>query len=348
MVCVFVSVCVFSDWVFADHLVSLPYLVLPPLLWVAYRFGVAGATVTVAVVAGIAIMGTVDQHGVFGTGPSHSALLTLQIFIGVIAVTTLLLGAASAERLRYAMALARANHRLRERTRQLEYVNRELESFSYSVSHDLRAPLRAIDGFAAILSDESGNKLDEQGKDYLRRIRVAAQHMGKLIDNMLQLARIGRARLRKERVDVTAMANSIITELRQANHHRQCRFECDAGLSMCADADALQLVFQNLIGNAWKYTAPRDDAWIHVGSRQEDGKTIYFVEDNGVGFDMRYVDRLFVPFQRLHGAEFEGTGIGLATVARIIGRHGGQCWATGEVGKGACFCFTFGADGEKS
>jgi signal transduction histidine kinase len=174
---------------------SLPYIVLPLLLWAAYRFGLTGATGAIAVVAAIAIIGTVYQHGAFGSGSSHSALLMLQLFIGVISITTLLLGTATEERNSRQQPLRQANRRPEERSRELEQSNRELESFSYSVSHDLRAPLRAIDGFAAALCDDCAGTISEQGNDYLRRIRSAAQRMGKLIDEMLELSRVTRIAL---------------------------------------------------------------------------------------------------------------------------------------------------------
>jgi signal transduction histidine kinase len=170
--------------------------------------------------------------------------------------------------------------------------------------------------------------------------------MEKLIGDMLELARVTRAALHRQSVDLSAVAGKIVVELRRGDRQRVCGFECDAGLSARVDPRLFRLVIENLIGNAWKYTATREDAWIHFGSRRDGNKTVFFVEDNGVGFDMHYADRLFSPFQRLHGTEFEGTGIGLASVARIIRRHGGDYWGTGEVGKGACFYFTVSDDGD--
>ena len=168
--------------------------------------------------------------------------------------------------------------------------------------------------------------------------------MEKLIDDLLELSRVSRTALHRQSVDLSAIAEKIIAELKRGDRQRDRRFECDAGLSARVDPRLFRLAIDNLIGNAWKYTATRKDAWIHFGSRRDDNKTVFFVEDNGVGFDMRYAAKLFSPFQRLHGAEFDGTGIGLASVARIVRRHGGNYRATGEVGKGACFYFTVSDD----
>ena len=230
---------------------------------------------------------------------------------------------------------------LGERTEQLQAANKELEAFSYSVSHDLRAPLRTLDGFSQALLEDYGDELDELGKDYLQRVRYAAQHMAQLIDDMLSLSRITRSEMRCEKVDLTALARSIAAELKQRQPERHVEFIIAEGLAGNGDARLLRVVLDNLMGNAWKFTRTRECARVEFGHTKADGESAYFVRDNGVGFDMAYVDKLFGAFQRLHSpVEFEGTGIGLATVQRIIHRHGGRVWAEGAVNQGAIFGFT--------
>jgi len=228
-----------------------------------------------------------------------------------------------------------------ERTIQLEAANRELEAFSYSVSHDLRAPLRGIDGFSQALLEDYADTLDDQGRDYLRRVRSATQRMAGLIDDLLNLSRITRGELRREAVDLSAQARSVAEQLRQAQPERQVEFHIADGLTAEGDPRLLRIALENLLGNAWKFTGKTDPAVIEFGLRRERGEAIYFVRDNGAGFDMAYAGKLFGAFQRLHDVrEFEGTGIGLATVQRIIRRHGGRVWAEGESGHGATFHFT--------
>lgn len=230
--------------------------------------------------------------------------------------------------------------RVHERTLQLEAANRELESFAYSVSHDLRAPLRAIDGFSQALMEDYSPVLDEDGLDYLQRVRKASQRMGQLIDDLLMLSRVTRSEIRKERVNLSAIAHEVVGELRQIEPERQVEFNIEDNLIVNGDARLLQIVLENLLSNAWKFTAQKYIPRIELGYNEESGE--YFVRDNGVGFDMTYVDKLFGAFQRLHtDHEFEGTGIGLATVRRIIHRHGGSIRAEGHVGKGATFHFSF-------
>ena len=231
--------------------------------------------------------------------------------------------------------------RVIERTAQLEAANKELEAFSYSVSHDLRAPLRGIDGFSQALLEDYSDRLDEQGRDYLRRVHAAAQRMAHLIDDMLKLSRISRAELRREEVDLSALARSVVEQLRKAQPERRVEVHIADGLKSQGDPQLLRIALENLLGNAWKFTGKTAEALIEFGATQEGGETVYAVRDNGAGFDMTYVDKLFKAFQRLHDArEFEGTGIGLATVQRVIRRHGGRVWAEGEPGRGATFYFT--------
>ncbi len=236
---------------------------------------------------------------------------------------------------------AELEQRVRERTAQLEAVNKELESFSYSVSHDLRAPLRSIDGFSQALLEDYTDRLDEQGKDHLKRVRNAAQRMSQLIDDLLILSHMTRSEMKRETVDLSALANTIATELQKAQPERQVEFVIAEGIAVNGDAALLRAVLENLLGNAWKFTSKHPTARIEFGVAQHEGEPVYFIRDDGAGFEMKYADKLFQAFQRLHSpSEFPGTGIGLATVNRIINRHGGRIWAEGEVEKGAVFYFT--------
>lgn len=230
---------------------------------------------------------------------------------------------------------------VQRRATELNAVNKELEAFSYSVSHDLRAPLRSIDGFSRVLIQSYGDKLDEKGKDYLERVRAASQRMGQLIDDLLMLSRVTRKEMRREPVDLSLMARDIAREIMAADKERQVEFQITPHLVGKGDPELLRLVLGNLLWNAWKFTSTRPSATIEFGVAEEGGKLAYFVKDDGAGFDMAYAHKLFGAFQRLHGvAEFPGSGIGLATVQRIIRRHGGRVWAEGAVGKGATFYFT--------
>jgi len=231
--------------------------------------------------------------------------------------------------------------RVAERTAQLEATNKELEAFSYSVSHDLRAPLRSIDGFSQALLEDYGDRLDADGHDYLQRVRSATQRMSQLIDDLLSLARVTRSALHYESVDLSAHARAITDQLQQAEPDRQVEFLIAPDLIAQGDGRLLNVMLENLLGNAWKFTVKRPCATIEFGAVPYDGRVAYFVCDNGAGFDMAYADKLFGAFQRLHPmSEFAGTGIGLATVQRIIHRHGGHVWAEGAVEQGATFYFT--------
>ncbi|GMQ87178.1 MAG: hypothetical protein BMS9Abin08_0376 [Gammaproteobacteria bacterium] len=233
-----------------------------------------------------------------------------------------------------------------QRTADLQNVVGELEAFSYSVSHDLRAPLRGIDGFSDALLQDCADQLNDEGKEYLRRIRASSQRMGVLIDDLLTLSRISRKELKSTGVNLSAIAKSVVAQLQQDDPQRAVSCEIGEGLCTVGDNNLLTVVLDNLLGNAWKYTGKTADARIELGSAIRDGEAVFFVRDNGAGFDMRYADKLFGVFERLHGREFEGTGIGLATVKRIIERHGGRVWGEGEPGKGACFFFSLPAGGK--
>lgn len=230
-----------------------------------------------------------------------------------------------------------------ELVRDLEHKNRELESFSYAVSHDLRAPLRRIDSFSRAVLESQGERLDEPGRRFLSRVREASQHMSQLIDDVLYLSRVTRADLREQEVDLSALASLILTRLQESEPDRDVEVKVRPGVVVTGDGQLLKIALENLLENAWKFTAKQPETRIEFGMTQVSGEPTYFVRDNGAGFDMTYADRLFGPFQRLHPQdEFPGSGIGLATVQRIIHRHGGRVWAEGLVGQGATFQFTLG------
>ena len=231
--------------------------------------------------------------------------------------------------------------RVRRRTAQLQAANEELEALSTSVSHDLRAPLRAMTGFGRILLEDYGDGLDEAGRDYLRRIQEAGDRMGAMIDDLLDLSRLTRREMRHEEVDLSALARGVADDLRRVDPGRRARLAIAEGISVRGDAGLLRVVLENLLENAWKFTSKEPEVLIEFGAVEQEGRPVYYVRDNGVGFDEAYADKLFAPFQRLHGeGEFEGTGLGLTTVARIVRRHGGILWAESEVGRGARFYFT--------
>jgi light-regulated signal transduction histidine kinase (bacteriophytochrome) len=232
--------------------------------------------------------------------------------------------------------------RVQLRTEELAAANRELETFSYAVSHDLRAPLRHIGGYANLLAEDCGAQLNADGRGYLDRISREVRRMGDLIEDLLTLSRIGQAEIKTQQVDLTLMVQDIAANLKQRNPARRAEFRIAPGVVAQADHGLMRAVLENLLGNAWKYSGKKDHAEIEFGIETgADGAAVYFVRDNGAGFDMKYADRLFRPFERLHRAdEFEGTGVGLATVQRIIQRHRGRIWAEASPGQGAKFFFT--------
>lgn len=280
-------------------------------------------------------------------------LLTGYGLILVLGITAIVLGwriVAARERAREDQRMRiELERRVAERTSELEVANKELEAFSYSVSHDLRAPLRSIDGFGQALLEDCTDRLDDQGRHYLQRIRNATQRMGELIDDLLKLSRATRAEIRRQPVDLTQTAQTVIAELQRAEPSRKVSLHVQQGMVADGDLRLMRIVLENLLGNAWKFTARSEHARIEMTSVPDgDGGRIYCIRDNGVGFDIAYADKLFGAFQRLHGADFPGTGIGLATAQRIIHRHGGRIWAEGEVGNGASFYFTLGRDSRPS
>jgi signal transduction histidine kinase len=233
------------------------------------------------------------------------------------------------------------NQNLQKQTAELQAVNRELEAFTYSVSHDLRAPLRHMDGFSKILLEEYGSKLEPQAQHYLKRVRESAQHMGKLVDDLLNLSRVGRRELKVELAGLDSLVQEVLLQLNSETKGREIEWQVGSLPFVECDAALMKQVFANLLSNAVKFTRPRKHALIQVDQATVNGQAAIFVRDNGVGFSMKHADKLFGIFQRLHRQEdFEGTGVGLATVQRIIHRHGGRVWAEGGINRGATFYFT--------
>jgi PAS domain S-box-containing protein len=231
--------------------------------------------------------------------------------------------------------------RVQERTHELEAANRELEAFCYSVSHDLRAPLRSIDGFSQAMLEDYGDQLGPNASNHLQRVRAATQRMGQLIDDLLKLSRLTRSEMRREPVNLSALARTVAAELQQREPRRQVTLTIAEGLTATGDPQLLRIALENLLGNSWKFTSKHAQARIEFGKLERADRPVYFVRDDGAGFDMAYAGKLFGAFQRLHTrADFPGTGIGLATVQRVIHRHGGRLWAEGQVEKGATFYFT--------
>ena len=250
----------------------------------------------------------------------------------------------SEERLQHSMEdVLELSGQITARNDELESANRELEAFIYSVSHDLRAPLRSISSFASFLEKGYSDKLDDRARDYLDRISKGSTKMGRLIEDMLHLSKVSRQEVRREGVDLSSLACSVIADFRETEPGRKVEVVIMEGLTAIADQRLMGMAFFNLLDNAWKFTAKTENARIELGAGTEDGQTVYYVRDNGAGFDPEYAAKMFLPFHRLHSEdEFEGTGIGLAIVERIIQRHGGRIWAEGAPGKGATVFFTLG------
>jgi len=239
--------------------------------------------------------------------------------------------------------------RVEMRTAELIVANEELESFTYSVSHDLRAPLRHVDGFAQFLEEEYGSKIPAEAQSLVQKIRRGSQNMGHLVDDLLNLSRIGKKELARHKTELTPLAESAVAEIQLDNGSRSIDWQIEALPAMDCDSGLIKQVFINLLSNAAKYTRPRENARVEVGQKTVDGTMAIYVRDNGVGFNMKYANKLFGVFQRLHRPEeFEGTGVGLATVARIIRKHGGNIWAEAELHKGATFYFTLGPESSKN
>jgi light-regulated signal transduction histidine kinase (bacteriophytochrome) len=231
--------------------------------------------------------------------------------------------------------------RVAERTRELRLANKELETFSYSVAHDLRAPLRGISGFSTLMATETCKACgNEQALEFLRRIQRASVRMGDLVDDLLELSSTARRKVKAQTVDLSGMAREVLAELAARHPGREVAVAVEEGIRLNGDAGLLRILLENLLGNAWKFTSRQEQAAISLGAKEHNGERVVFVKDNGVGFDMACADRLFLPFQRLVGAaEYEGSGIGLAIAQRIVGLHGGRIWAEGQAGGGAAFHF---------
>jgi len=294
-----------------------------------------------------------QRAGWFGAEFGVAGVVTVTVLVLIMAFwwSALSLERADGERRVAARALfegdevRRLNQELSHQVTETQTLNQELEAFCYSVSHDLRAPLRGIDGFSKAVLEEYRERLDDTGADYLHRIRKAAQRMAQLIDDLLKLSRAGRTALAREPVDLSVMAKALLADLQQEEPARQIEAVIPPGLRVHADPQLMQVVLGNLLSNAWKFTAPRSAARIELGVQRRDGESALFVRDNGVGFDMAHAGKLFGAFQRLHAMhEFAGTGVGLATVKRIVERHGGRIWADAAPDCGATFYFTLGGD----
>jgi signal transduction histidine kinase len=241
---------------------------------------------------------------------------------------------------------AELEQRVKERTAELEVCNQEFDAFSYAVSHDLRAPLRAVRGFGDLLKQHCAETLDDKGRNFLERICSSGERMGLLIEDLLRLSHVSRADLRRQALDLSELARTVTSRIAHGNSGPQVEVQIADGLKANGDFGLVTIVLENLFSNGWKYTSKCDQPRVEFASRSApEGSTCFYVRDNGAGFDMQYAKRLFQPFQRLHSeADFPGTGIGLATVRRIIQRHGGRIWAEAEIGKGATFCFTLSAN----
>lgn len=250
------------------------------------------------------------------------------------------------ERKRAEQRILELNGHLERRAADLDAANKELESFSYSVSHDLRTPLRSIDGFSRLLQEDYAPALDDMGQNYLKRVRRASQRMGQIIDDLLNLSRVSRSQLNQIEVDLSKLAQQICTDLQQQEATRTCRFTIAQNVTAYGDLRLLRIALENLLSNAWKFTSKQPESEIQFGTTKLEGELVFFIRDNGAGFAMEYANKLFGAFQRLHHQEeFPGTGIGLATVQRIIRRHSGRIWAESAVGEGATFYFTLGKIG---
>ncbi len=249
------------------------------------------------------------------------------------------------------LARVRAHVRLAQSRRKftagLESANRELDAFSYSVAHDLRGPLRSVEGFSDMLLQENADELSEEGRRRLAIVSASVRRMSQLIDDLLRLAQMGRREVRRIPFELSSVVRTVALQIQQGKGSSPRQLSIEDGVNVNADPHLMQIVLENLLGNAWKFTSKRDDGRIEFGSARRDSEICYFIRDNGAGFNMQYADKLFTPFQRLHSeGEFQGTGVGLATVKRIVSRHGGRVWAEAEVDKGATFYFTLGEPAE--
>lgn len=322
----------------------LAFLFFPLLIWAALRFGSRGVALFVFIICCLAVDGTWHGSGVFAVPDEYSSALMVQTFICVASLSALVLAAVVAERKSAVDNLRRLSleleRRVQERTAQLEGTNKELEAFCYSVSHDLRAPLRTIRGFSEVLLEQCLPQLDSRGQDYLRRTCDAGLHMDKLIEDLLKLSRATRGEIERRRINLSAIAQEIARDLAKNDPARDVEFVIEPNVFADGDERLLRLVLDNLLRNAWKFTGQQPKPRIEFGWRNGEASPL-FVRDNGIGFDMAYAGKLFGVFQRLHSAsQYAGSGVGLAIVQRIVNRHGGRVWADAKVDSGATFYFT--------
>jgi signal transduction histidine kinase len=328
-----ISITLAADTVFLQGSV-LPYVLFPLAIWAELRFAQLGATMTVLAISAVAVWGTVHGLGPFQQGVTTERMTNLELYLAAFTLTTLALGA---------LVLARRNAAriIIAHTVQLENLNEELDAFAYTVSHDLRAPLRAIDAFARILVTDYAKQLEPEAKEYLELVVNNAQQMDHLIQSLLAFSKTSQVELNKEMVDVGILISRIIEVLSTTDETVEQIIHVSELPPVKADPELLRQVFVNLLTNAIKFTAKKPDAKIDISYLRKDGKNVYFIKDNGVGFDEIYANKIFDIFQRLNTAEqYEGTGAGLAIVQRIIKRHGGQIWAEAQIDKGATFFFT--------
>lgn len=322
----------------------LAFLFIPLLVWAALRFESRGVVAFISIISCLAVNGTWHGIGAFAVTDPNGSLLMLQTFICVATLTALVLAAAVAERKsaedKFRGLTLELEHRVVDRTAQLEGTNKELEAFCYSVSHDLRAPLRTIRGFSEVLLEQYLPQLDARGQDFLRRTCDAGLQMDKLIEDLLKLSRVTRGEIENRPINLSAIAREVADTLAKSEPERRVEFAIAPNVSASGDERLLRLVLDNLLRNAWKFTGRQQHPCIEFG-RQNGEASPFFVRDNGVGFDMAYAGKLFGVFQRLHSpAEFAGSGVGLAIVQRVVNRHGGRVWADARVDSGATFYFT--------
>jgi signal transduction histidine kinase len=329
---------------FGSRHYPLAFLYIPLLVWAALRFESRGVVAFISIICCLAVNGTWHGIGAFAVSDQNSSLLMLQTFICVATLTALVLAAAVTERKsaedKFRRLTLELEHRVQERTAQLEGTNKELEAFCYSVSHDLRAPLRTIRGFSEVLLEQYLPQLDVRGQDFLRRTCDAGLQMDKLIEDLLKLSRVSRGEIEHRKINLSAIARDVADQLARSEPERRVEFAIAPDVSANGDERLMRLVIDNLLRNAWKFTGKQAHPRIEFG-RQNGEASPFFVRDNGVGFDMAYAGKLFGVFQRLHSpAEFAGSGVGLAIVQRVVSRHGGRVWADAKLNSGATFYFT--------